>query len=567
MGRNDFMKAPAAVLAIAGIILSPALPAVAGDEPDLGVVHRIKQEAFKRSQVMDHLFQLTDMAGSRITGSPGHRRAAEWAIAEMKSWGLANAGLERWGDFGRGWSYRRLDVAMLEPRETVLHGLPLAWTAGTDGPVRGEVMEAPLFEEVTDPDRYDLDKLGERIDEYIEEHRGKLGGKVLLIRKARDFDPATDPPLDRYDAEELSAYARSLDPTPIPEYQLPLRKVPPDREERRRLASVLPIQALMQFYMARDEVFARWFRFLNEEGVKGLLAVDTRGTGGIIFAEELGSPKEGMPVPPPSVVLAPEEYNRIHRMLEKDMKVVVSIDLDASYHDDEISGMNVVAEIPGGARADEVVMVGAHLDSWHGATGATDNATGCATMMEAMRILKALDLDLDRTVRIALWGGEEQGILGSAGYVATHFGDPFSMKLKPGHEKLSLYLNHDNGGGRIRGVHLQGNDMARPLFEAWLRPFQDLGADTVTIRDTFGTDHLPFDSVGLPGFQFIQDPMDYSTRTHHSNMDHYDRVFPADLMQASAIIASLVYHAANREEIFPRKPLPEPLESGGDGGP
>jgi len=218
-----------------------------------------------------------------------------------------------------------------------------------------------------------------------------------------------------------------------------------------------------------------------------------------------------------------------------------------------------VAEIPGGAKADEVVMVGAHLDSWHAGTGATDNASGCAVAMEAVRILKALDLKLDRTVRLALWSGEEQGIFGSRGYVRKHYGDAVTMELRPEHETFSGYFNLDNGSGKIRGVYLQENDMMRPIFSAWLAPFADLGVGTISIRNTGGTDHLSFDAVGLPGFQFIQDPLDYGSRTHHSNVDVYDHAVPADLMQASAVMASVLYNAANREERLPRKPLPRPL--------
>jgi Zn-dependent M28 family amino/carboxypeptidase len=287
--------------------------------------------------------------------------------------------------------------------------------------------------------------------------------------------------------------------------------------------------------------------------------VDRRGTGGIVFAEEGGSRNPEAPVPPPSIVLSPEQYNRITRLLEKEMRVLVEVDLKASFSEDPEGSTNVVAEIPGGTKKDEIVMMGAHLDSWHASTGATDNASGCAVVMEAMRILKALDLEMDRTVRMALWGGEEQGLLGSRGYVEKHFGDPVTMRLMPDHSRLAAYFNLDNGGGKIRGVHLQGNDMARPIFESWLAPFKDLGAENITIRKTGGTDHLYFDALGLPGFQFVQDPLDYGTRTHHSNLDVYDRIQPGDLMQAAAIMASLAYHAATREGMLPRKPLPAPL--------
>ena len=259
------------------------------------------------------------------------------------------------------------------------------------------------------------------------------------------------------------------------------------------------------------------------------------------------------------ISLAPEPYDRLCRLAEKKIPAKVELEMEARFYDDAPDGTNVVAEIPGGAKKGEVVMLGAHLDSWHSGTGATDNAAGSAVVLEAMRILKTLGLPMRRTVRLALWTGEEQGIFGSRGYVKNHFADPVTMQTLPEHAKLAGYFNVDNGTGKIRGVYLQGNDMMRPVFKAWLAPFEDLGATTISIRDTGGTDHLPFDAVGLPGFQFIQDPLDYSSRTHHSNIDVYDHVQAGDLMQASAIVASFVYNAATRPEMLPRKPLPKPL--------
>jgi Zn-dependent M28 family amino/carboxypeptidase len=289
-----------------------------------------------------------------------------------------------------------------------------------------------------------------------------------------------------------------------------------------------------------------------------MLKVDQRGAGGLLFAEAASSFRTGAPTAPPTIVLAPEQYNRLWRLQEKNVPVELAIDLQASFIESPLIA-NVIGEIPGTAKKDEVVVLGAHLDSWHAGTGATDNAAGCAVMLEAMRILKALSLKMDRTVRVALWSGEEQGLHGSRAYVREHFGDTLKMTVKPEHARLAVYLNVDNGSGKIRGVHLQGNDMARPIFEAWLAPFKDLGIDAVTIRDTGGTDHLSFDAIGLPGFQFVQDPLDYGSRTHHSDLDVYDHVQPGDLMQAAAIVASCAYNAANRTEMVPRKPMPTPL--------
>ena len=299
--------------------------------------------------------------------------------------------------------------------------------------------------------------------------------------------------------------------------------------------------------------------FFKEEGVLAVLSGDGRGTGGILFAEAGGSWEPGAPIPPPKISMAPESYDRLCRLVEKKIPVKLELEMEATFDDTSLDGMNVVAEIEGGDKKDEVVMLGAHLDSWHSGTGATDNAAGSAIVLEAMRILKVLGLPMDRTVRVALWTGEEQGILGSRGYVKNHFADPITMKTTPEHAKLSGYFNVDNGSGKIRGVYLQGNDMMRPVFAAWLAPFEDMGAKTISIQDTGGTDHLPFDSVGLPGFQFLQDPLDYGSRTHHSNIDVYDHVQEGDLMQAAAILASCVYEAATRPELLPRKPMPSPL--------
>jgi Zn-dependent M28 family amino/carboxypeptidase len=257
-------------------------------------------------------------------------------------------------------------------------------------------------------------------------------------------------------------------------------------------------------------------------------------------------------------MVASEHYNRIVRLLEKKIPVSIELNIQNRFFDDSLDSFNIVAELPGTDRADEVVMLGAHFDSWHAGTGATDNAAGVAAMMEAVRILRASDVRLRRTVRLALWTGEEQGLLGSREYVKQQFGDRDTMQLKPAHARLSAYFNMDNGTGAIRGVYMQGNEAVRPVFMAWMEPLRNLGMTTLTIRNTGGTDHLAFDEVGLPGFQFIQDPVEYSTHSHHTNMDVYDRAQAEDLMKNSVIIASFVYHAANRDGLVPRKALPRP---------
>jgi hypothetical protein len=306
-------------------------------------------------------------------------------------------------------------------------------------------------------------------------------------------------------------------------------------------------------------------KFYTDEGVLVAVSPSYHGEGGLVFSSAAGSRDEKDPLPPPSVALTTEHYDRIARLIERKQPVTLEFDIENKFYDDTKDSFNVTAELPGTTRKDEVVMLGGHLDSWTFGTGATDNASGTAVMMEAIRLLKTLDLKMGRTVRIALWGAEEEGLIGSRAYVAEHFADPADMKRKAEHGKLSGYFNFDNGTGKIRGVYLQGNDMMRPIFEAWLAPFKDLGANTVTIRDTGSTDHVSFDAVGLPGFQFIQDPIEYTSRTHHSNMDVFDRLQAADLVQSSAVVASVVYHAAARDEMLPRKPLPKPQPPRGQG--
>jgi Zn-dependent M28 family amino/carboxypeptidase len=283
---------------------------------------------------------------------------------------------------------------------------------------------------------------------------------------------------------------------------------------------------------------------------------DDRAREGLLAAEAAWPYRARDPLAPATLVVTAEQYGRLARLVEQKQSVRIRVELKATASRDDVDGQNVVGEIAGGAKRDEVVMVGAHFDSWHSGTGATDNGAGSAVMMEVMRILKTLNLKLDRTVRIALWSGEEQGLFGSRAYVKAHFADPATMQPRDEHAKLSGYFNLDNGSGKIRGVYLQEHEAMRPLFEQWLAPFRDLGVTTISIRNTGGTDHLSFVAVGLPGFQFIQDPLDYETVTHHTSADTYDHAVAADLMQASAVIASVVYDAANRPERLPRRALP-----------
>jgi hypothetical protein len=351
----------------------------------------------------------------------------------------------------------------------------------------------------------------------------------------------------RYSAEELAKMTEAPEPGATP-FGRPGGGAGMNREQ------------MMAF---RDKVN----QFLNDEGVLAVVKTSYDGDGGAVFGSSGGPYQKGKPVPPASVAIAAENYNRVLRLLEKKIPVKLEFDIEAKFYDETTKAFNVVAEIPGTTKKDEYVLLGGHLDSWQGATGATDNATGVAVMMEAARIIKALGLKTQRSIRLGLWSAEEQGLIGSRAYVKDHIADPADMKPKAEHSKITAYFNIDNGSGKIRGIYTQGNDMVKNTFTSWLAPFADLGAHTVTNRNTGGTDHQAFDAVGIPGFQFIQDPLDYMQRTHHSNMDTMDRVPKGDLMQISAIVASFAYHSANRDALLPRKPMPKPQPARRDGPP
>jgi carboxypeptidase Q len=546
--------------------LPPPAPATSGapapsdGKPDLAVVHRIKDEAYRRGQVMDHLFWLTDVNGPRLTASPGFKSAADWVVRTLASWGAANAHLEPWGHFGRAWSVQRFELALVEPGYARLEGAPKAWSRGTSGAVVGALAAAPLFPDHEDrDDALDLAKLAARIHAYTLAQKGKLHGRFVLLDPPRDLALPKDVDPLRYDDKKLGELSLAPDHAPPETWTWPLQRLPRDGKKRAALVANLPMEVIFEFGTRRRHVYDELWRFFADEGVLGVLSTDDRGEGAVVFAESTGEWEASQPWPPPVVAMAPEDYDRLARLVAKNVPARARLDVAVASSERDEEAYNVVAEIPGGAKRDELVMMGAHLDSWHAGTGATDNGAGSAVMLEAFRILEALRLPLARTVRLALWSGEEQGLFGSRGYVKQHFADPVTMALRPEHAKLSAYFNLDNGTGRIRGVYLQGNDMARPVFEGWLAPFKDEGAGTVTLRNTGGTDHLSFDAVGLPGFEFIQDPLDYMSRTHHSSLDVYEHAQAGDLMQAAAIVASVVYDAANRAEPMPRVPLPPAL--------
>jgi hypothetical protein len=529
----------------------------AEDKADLAAIQRIKKEAFENSKVMDHLFWLSDVYGPRLTGSPGFTAASNWAVKQLKEYGMEDAGAHPWGKFGRSWRLTKFSISLQEPEYAPLIGFPLAWSANTNGPLIAEPVLAPL--KITDG--LDTKKTAEELEKYFQEQKGKLRGKVVLLAKPKDVTLVTTAPGRRWSDTELTQRAEAPTPQVLPHFDLEKMILPEKPEERNAMFDLLPLDLEAKIWEYTDDAITdKVNRFLAQEGAVAVIVPSYNADAGTVFGEAAGTYKQDQPMAEPRIALTVEHYNRIARLLDKKVPVKLELEVRSTGEGATGEGLNIIANIPGGSKPDEVVMIGAHFDSWIGGTGATDNGTGSSVMIEVMRILKTLHLKLDRTVRLGLWSGEEQGIYGSRAYVKETFGDPATMQLKPAHAKLSGYFNHDNGSGKIRGVYLQGNDAMRPVFEAWLGPFHDLGVTTISIRSTGGTDHQSFDQVGLPGFQFIQDPLEYGTRTHHSNMDVYDHVVPADLMQAAAVIASVVYHAANRPEMLPRKELPGPVK-------
>jgi len=528
----------------------------AAEDSDLEVIHKIKTEAFDNSKVMEQLAYLTDLYGPRLTASPEFQQAVDWAISRLKGYGLSNVHAEKWGPFGRSWSLQSYSLEMTAPRYSHLVGAPLAWSTPTQGAVTGDVIFAPV---IPNSNRIDLKASKEALQKYENEWKGKLKGKVVLASEATTPKPTTNLLFRRYTEAELAYIAEAPEPAQKPAItSLDEMKVPRAEEDAYKYFESLPNALVDRFYDRRQELRTEEARFFREEGLLAVIRADARAHNGLLFAEAAGPRESKDPMAPATFVVTEEQYSRIVRLVEKKQAVSLHLNLDAKFSDHDVDGLNLIGEIPGQKKPDEVVMIGAHFDSWHTGTGATDNGAGSAVMIEVMRILKALDLKMDRTVRIGLWSGEEQGLLGSKAYVKAHFADPKIMEPKPEFAKFDAYLNLDNGSGKIRGVYLEGNDAARPLFERLLQPFRDLGVTTTTLKHTGGTDHLSFDAVGLPGFQFIQDPLDYGTVTHHSDMDTYTHAVPEDLMQASAVIASLVYDLANRDQFMPRKAMPAP---------
>jgi carboxypeptidase Q len=518
-------------------VMSSVIPAWSQEKVDLETIGRIRYEGFRDSHVMEFATGLMDSIGERLTGSPNMKRANEWTRDQLTAMGLSNAHLEPWGPFGRGWANQYVNVRMTSPDVVPMLVYAKAWTPGTNGVVQGKCVRVII------DDKKDFDK-----------YRGKLAGMIVILGPDPEVKPITEAPYKRLSDDDLAKIA---------DYQIP------GEQPAFRMADFIKRQ---QFTKELNQFFA---------DEKVLAVVDRyRGTsgGGTVFVQSGGSYKPGETTTVPQLVMAIEHWTRIARLLQQKKEVSLELNVTNTFYDDDFMQYDTIAEIPGTDKKDEVVMLGAHLDSWHAGTGATDNGAGTIVMMEAVRILKALDIKPRRTIRIGLWSGEEEGLLGSQGYVEHHFGsrphmdepgmkdmptllrrDAGDVTVKPEQAKISSYFNIDNGTGKIRGVYLQENEAVAPIFEAWMKPFKDLGMNTLTMRNTGGTDHLSFDAVGIPGFQFIQDPIEYETRTHHSNMDVYDRLQPEDLKQISVIVASFVYDAAMRDQMLPRKPIEKAL--------
>jgi carboxypeptidase Q len=522
------------------LLAAACLPA---EENALETVRRIKVEAFQNSKVMEQLAFLADLYGPRLTGSPEFAQAADWAVSRLKDYGLSNVHREKWGPFGRSWSLESYNIEMISPRYSHLSAAPLAWSGSSKGTETGEAFYAPI--ENTDS-FFDIEKARAGFQKYEAKWKGKLRGKIVLVSESRPLKPPTRPSFRRYTDADLAEIAQAPEPFKLAARSLDDIKMPSNAEEMEKLMSNLPSSLTFQLYDRYEGLTYEIGRFFSDEGVAAVIRADSRAHNGLVFAEAAGPFMSKDPQPAPTFVVTEEQYSRMTRLIESNHPPVLQFKLAAKSPSGDVDGMNIIGEIRGESKPDEVVMIGAHYDSWHTGTGATDNGAGSAVMIEVMRVLKAAHIKLNRTVRIGLWSGEEQGLFGSRAYVKSHFGAE--------KDKFDVYLNLDNGSGKIRGVYLQENDAARPLFEAAFQPFHDMGVATTTLRNTGGTDHLSFDSVGLPGFQFIQDPLDYGSITHHSAADTYSHAVPEDLMQAVAVIASLVTDFANQEQPFPRKP-------------
>lgn len=482
-----------------------AVPPVANENVDLEVIRRIRQEGFEHSRIEELAGWLMDAIGPRLTGSPAMLRANEWTAEKFRQWGLANVTIEPWGEFGRGWERAYYTGMVLTPYAQPLVAQPTAWTGSTNGTVRGEA-RIVLASSVED----------------LAPHAGTLAGAIVLMRPPTAFEPVFDPKPLR---------------TPLDELFEPQKT----ESDSAREARYEEYRRLREIRESVDSAFAA-------EGVAVLLEPSDRSYTLVRGGGSSSGRDPARPVPAPKLVVAAEQYNQIFRNVARGLTVTLEINVQNRFYENDLKAYNTLADIPGSDLAEEYVMIGAHLDSWHYGTGATDNGAGTVVMMEAMRILQSLGLKPRRTIRIALWSGEEQGIHGSEAWLANH------PEL---HGRISAYLNVDNGSGRLRGIWDQSNQRAIPIFEQLLGPFRDLGVLAVKHGNTGATDHLSFDEVGIPGFNFIQDPIDYGTHTHHTAADTFERLLLDDLRQAAVVVAATAYHLAMRDEMMPRKPAME----------
>lgn len=500
-----------------------AVPVFAQAHLDTAMLSKIRTEGLKHSQVMQTAFYLTDVSGPRISGSPELKHAQDWAVNQLTQWGLVNAKREPWGKFGKGWEVQKNYAAITAPYYHAIVAIPKAWTPGTNGPITGDVVIIKA-DTATDLDKY----------------KGTLQGKIVIFDAKPNVERTFKADAVRLMDSDLTTLANA-------KYAA---------AGRRGFDSNSPRIVAMRKARALRAAITQ---FLQNEKV-GLILSQARGSDGTVFTTNGASYADTAKSVPPELETSGEDYQRILRLVKAGIPVKMEADIKTQFYTDDLNGYDVVAEIPGTDKKlkAEVVMIGGHLDSWHGATGATDNGAGSAVMMETMRILKAVNFKPRRTIRIALWSSEEQGLFGSTGYVSNHFGDPKTMVLKPEQATISAYYNLDNGAGKIRGIYMQGDSTAEPLFKSWLQPLGDLGANTATIRNTGSTDHVSFDAVGIPAFEFLQDGLDYGTRTHHSNQDTYDKLNEDDLSQAATIVAWFVYNTSQRDEMIPRKDLPKP---------
>jgi carboxypeptidase Q len=494
--------------------------AFAQGEGDAATLQKIRDEGLNHSKLMETAFYLTDVSGPRLAGSPGLKRAQDWAVNQLKTWGMVNAQREPWGKFGKGWEVQKNYAAITVPYYHAIIAIPKAWTPGTNGEIKSDVVLVKI-DTTADFDKY----------------KGKLAGKIVIFDSQMKMADGTKPDLTRYTDEDLDKMEKAT-------YQAPGQRRPQNPQ----------MSAFMRLRALRTAINT----FLQQENV-ALVLSQARGTDGTVFTTNGASYADTAKAVAPELETSGEDYTRILRLVKAGVKVEMEASIKTQFFTDDLQGYDVVGEIPGTDKKlkDQLVIIGGHLDSWHAATGATDNGAGSAVMLEAMRILKSVGFKPRRTIRICLWSSEEQGLWGSRYYVLNHFGDPKTMQLKPEQAKVSAYYNLDNGTGKIRGIYLQGDSAARDIFKPWLQQFKDLGAGTVTISNTGGTDHLSFDAVGIPGFQFIQDPMDYGARTHHSNQDTYDRLSEDDLKQAATIVATFVYNTCQRDAMIPRVELPK----------